>query len=286
MIKNKMTQKLRNEFQGIELFAFDGDGVIYRGANLLPGAKEALTFLNNNFKVVIVTNNSTSTTDAHRLKLQKLGINLSNDQIISSASATASYLVKTRPHAKKVWVIGEQGLRDELADKGFIILNEELSELEPINTAQHSCDLVVVGMDRKLTYNRLAIGCRFIRQGAEYIATNVDQTFPIENGILPGAGAMIAALSACAGKQPAISLGKPESLMYEQAIEEAGVTAEKSAFFGDRLETDILGANRSKMTSVLVYGGITSKNDLEKTEDPCMFPDIELQSLLEIFEDF
>ena len=126
----KIAQKLRKEFQGIELFAFDGDGVIYRGAELLPGAKEALTFLNDNFKVVIVTNNSTSTTDTRRLKLEKLGIELSNDQIISSASATATYLVKTRPDAKKVWVIGEQGLRDELAKKGFIILNEELGELE------------------------------------------------------------------------------------------------------------------------------------------------------------
>ncbi|MCG3219498.1 MAG: HAD-IIA family hydrolase [Candidatus Heimdallarchaeota archaeon] len=279
-----MSRRLRKEFEGIELFAFDGDGVIYRGAELLPGAEEALTFLNNNFKVVIITNNSTTTTDARRLKLEKLGINLTNDQIISSASATATYLAKTRPQAKKIWVIGEQGLRYELAKKGFIILNEELGKLEPINTVQHSCDLVVVGMDRKLTYDRLAIGCRFIRQGAEYIATNVDQTFPIESGVLPGAGSMIAALSACVGKQPAIILGKPESLMYEQAMEETAISAEKSAFFGDRLETDILGANRSKMTSVLVYGGIASKEDLAKTDDPCMFPDIELQSLLDIFD--
>ena len=217
---------------------------------------------------------------------EKLGIYLSNDQIISSASATATYLIKTRPHAKKIWVVGEQGLREELAKKGFTILNEELGELEPIDTIHHSCDLVVVGMDRKLTYDRLAIGCRFIRQGAEFIATNVDQTFPIEKGILPGAGSMIAAISACSGKQPAIVLGKPESLMYEQAIRETSVTADKSAFFGDRLETDILGANKVKMTSVLVYGGITSKEDLAKVDDPCMFPDIELQSLLEIFEDF
>ena len=230
----KISRRLRKEFEGIELFAFDGDGVIYRGAELLPGAEEALTFLNNNFKVVIITNNSTTTTDARRLKLEKLGIKLTNDQIISSASATASYLAKTRPQAKKIWVIGEQGLRHELAKKGFIILNEELDEIEPIDTIQYSCDLVVVGMDRKLTYDRLAIGCRFVRQGAEYIATNVDQTFPIENGVLPGAGSMIAALSACVGKKPAIILGKPESLMYEQAMEETAISAEKSAFFGDR----------------------------------------------------
>ncbi|MHA1910086.1 MAG: HAD-IIA family hydrolase [Candidatus Kariarchaeaceae archaeon] len=281
-----ISRRLRKEFDGIELFAFDGDGVIYRGTELLPGAEEALSFLNNNFKVIIITNNSTTTTDTRRIKLEKLGIYLFNDQIISSASATATYLVKTRPLAKKVWVIGEQGLRDELSKKGFIVLNEELGELEPINTIHHSCDLVIVGMDRKLTYDRLAIGCRFIRQGAEYIATNIDKTFPIEKGVLPGAGSMIAAVSACAGKQPAIVLGKPESLMYEQAIEETDVSAEKSAFFGDRLETDILGANRAKMVSVLVYGGITSKEDLGKTEDPCMFPDIELQSLLEIFDDF
>ena len=139
-------------------------------------------------------------------------------------------------------------------------------------------------MDRELTYRRLAIGCRFIRQGAEYIATNIDQTFPIENGVLPGAGSMIAALSACAGKEPAVNLGKPESLMFEQAMEEAGIPASQSAFFGDRLETDILGGNKAKMTSVLVYGGITSKEDVKNITDPCMLPDIELQSLEEIFE--
>jgi 4-nitrophenyl phosphatase len=235
------------------------DGVLYRGTEAIPGAREFLLFCRRiHVPFVLLTNNSTLTAAAYVDKLAGMNMEASEEEILPSAAATAAYLAGVAPPGSTVYIIGEEGIRTELESRGF------LSRQDP------SVDYVVVGWDRKLTWEKLKIATQAILGGATFIGTNPDRTFPSEEGILPGAGAIHAALEASTGMAPKI-IGKPQAGIFQQALDRMGAPAATTASIGDRLETDILGAQRAGMPAILVLSGVTKT--APSSEEP-VIPDL------------
>ena len=222
----------------------DMDGVLYRGSTPLPGAQAFLDWLaERGFPHLLLTNNSTLEPQAYERKLAAMGIHVPATRILTSGVATADYLAHNFPPRTRVFVIGESGLVSRVAEQGFT-----LTDREP--------QVVVVGMDRAFNYAKLRTAALAIRAGARFVATNPDRTLPTEAGDEPGAGSIIAALEAATSKTPLV-IGKPEPYMLEMALTRLKQPPELSAVLGDRLETDILGAQRLGLPSILVLSGVT-----------------------------
>ena len=240
------------ELSAIKHFILDMDGVLYRGDRALPGAREFLTFLQEeNVPFLLLTNNSTMTPAGQVARLARLGIQVPESAILTSAQATAFYLRKVAPPGAAVYVVGEEGLRQAMLDQEFRVVED-------------GADFVVAGMDRKLTYEKLKRATLAIRAGARFIASNPDRTFPTEEGLVPGAGSILAALEASTDTKPKV-IGKPQPAIFELALERMGVGKEGTAVVGDRLETDILGARRAGLKGILLLSGVSSRQDLEKS---------------------
>ena len=170
---------------------------------------------------------------------------------MTSAYGTALYL-RGRYGRGRVFVIGEDGLKSELRDAGFDAVENE------------NVDFVVVGLDRKFDYEKLRVALAALQKGARFIATNEDATIPLEKGFFPGAGAMVGAVRACSKKGPEIVIGKPNTYLLERIAREARAKAREVVCVGDRIESDIVAANRFGALSVLVLTGVTKKEDLKK----------------------
>ncbi len=228
-------------------FVIDLDGVIYRGSKKLPYSDKFMKFLQDNgIEFVFATNNSTKTREMFVEKLAKMGIKVREERIITSSWATAQYL-KMKGIKGKAIIIGEIGLVEEMRREGWKILNND----EWIN-ATH----VIVGMDRGLTYEKLKAGCLAIYNGAEFIASNDDRNFPSEEGIIPGAGSMVAALEAATGKK-AFVIGKPNE-PYVQILKNMLGRGEYWVV-GDRVDTDMILADRLGAKKILILTGIADK---------------------------
>ncbi|MBO8175026.1 MAG: HAD family hydrolase [Thermococcus sp.] len=252
---------------------FDMDGVIYRGNTLIEGAKEVIEYLKSkNIPFVFLTNNSTRNAKMYREKLLKLGIDVEEERIITSGYATARYLQK---HFKKgkVFVIGGKGLVEEINNIGW-----EIISVENAKERWREIDYVVVGLDTKLTYEKLKYGTLAIRNGAKFIGTNPDTTYPSEEGLLPGAGSILAALKASTDIEPLV-IGKPNKPVFEVVKEK--LTADKIWVVGDRLDTDIAFAKRIGAKAIMVLTGVSTLEDIEKSG---IKPDLVLPSIKELLE--
>ncbi|AEC51772.1 hypothetical protein PNA2_0857 [Pyrococcus sp. NA2] len=253
---------------------FDMDGVIYRGNSLIPGAKELIDYLKDkDIPFAFLTNNSTKTPEMYREKLAKLGIEVSSDKIITSGLATRLYM-ESHLSPGKIFVIGGEGLVEEMKKLGWGIVDVENAKGGGWREIKH----VVVGLDPGLTYEKLKYGTLAIRNGATFIGTNPDTTFPGEEGIYPGAGSIIAALKASTEREPII-IGKPNEPMYE-VIREM-FQGEEIWMVGDRLDTDIAFANRFGMKAIMVLTGVSSLEDIKKSEYK---PDLVVPSVAELLE--
>ena len=236
----------------IRALIIDMDGVLWHGAVANRGFIEFFGFLRSTgIRFVLATNNPTLTPRSYLQKLIGLGAQVQADEILTSAQATAEYLAKTAPSGAKIFVVGEEGIRSALAAEGF-----RIADLDDTDA-----DFVVCGMDRELSWEKLSGATLNLRRGAGFIGTNDDATFPTERGTIQGNGAILAALETASGSRPTI-IGKPEPLMYQLAIERLGEPARQTAALGDRLETDILGAQRAGIPSILVLSGVTTATQL------------------------
>jgi len=225
---------------------FDMDGVLYRGSQALPGVNELLAFLaEQSVAYTCVTNNASRTREQFSAKLQGMGIGVPPERIITSATATSVWLRTRAPRGATVFAIGMDGLREALFGDGYFV--EQAARPE----------YVVVGADFEVTYAKLRTACYAIRAGATFIGTNPDTTFPMEDGIAPGVGALILALEAASDARATI-IGKPERAMFDTALQMLGVGAVDALAVGDRLDTDILGAIRAGVPSALVLTGVTT----------------------------
>jgi 4-nitrophenyl phosphatase len=230
----------------------DMDGVLYRGNTPIPGAGEFLRFLDQvKIRFVLLTNNSTLTAAQYATKLAVMGIGVEEDQILTSAQATALYLAAVAPPGTRIYAIGEDGVHTELQECGF-----ELQDGPDVA-------YVVVGFDRHLTYRKIATASLAIRAGAKFIGTNPDKTFPSELGQLPGNGAALAAIEAASGTAPLI-IGKPQPAIFELALQKLEAEREGAAMVGDRLDTDILGGHALGLTTILLLSGVTQAEQLTK----------------------
>lgn len=196
---------------------------------------------------------STYTQEAIVEKLRKLGIQTTIENVMTSSVATANYIEKLKTDAT-CYVIGEEGLTSALAKKDFTITNK------------HS-DFVVVGLDRNITYEKLAMATTLIREGATFIATNTDAAIPTERGFQPGNGAFVAALTVSSGVAPTI-IGKPERIMMEEAIQQLGVKKKKVLMIGDNYNTDIKAGINANVDTLMVLTGFSSRKDIENVEQP------------------
>lgn len=251
---------------------FDMDGVLYRGAEILPGVKELLDALTlRERQVMMATNNSMSTPEAYERKLAAMGLEVPADAVITSALATRDYLVGTLAAGAGIAVIGMPALREQLF---------AATTFHPVQYGEEQPAAVVIGLDMAFTYDKLKAGHEAIRQGALFIATNTDSTLPTETGLVPGAGSIVAALAAATGQQP-IVIGKPETPMLLAAMTRMGTTAAETVMLGDRLDTDILAGERAGMFTVLVLTGVSTREDLVTAE---ALPDVVVSDLPSLVE--
>lgn len=239
----------------MKLFIFDLDGVIYIGDTLLAGVKETLDKLGERGdKICFLSNNSTVSRKRYRKKLKKWGLKVSEEQIFPSSYLCALYLKnykKIKSH-EKVMVIGESGIFHELKNQSIAISRDP-----------QKVSYVVVGMDRKLNFKKLCAAYQAILNGAEFVATNTDPTYPLENKTIPASGAIVKALEVSTKKKP-IVLGKPEIFGLQIVLRHMQCTPAQVVFVGDRLDTDIALGNKMQITTVLVLSGISSRSEAEK----------------------
>ena len=222
---------------------FDLDGTVYRGNEVIPEAVTLIEKLQRNgIEPFYVTNNSSLTTRQFQSKLGRMGIRTEPDQIMTSAIAAAKYC-KTHFEGASVMMIGEIGLEEALISEGF-----ELTTQNP--------DVVVVGIDRSITYEKLAAASLAIRAGAQFIATNGDRAFPTEKGLVPGNGSFVKLLESTTDRT-AIYVGKPEPHMLH-FIQQKGYTKDEMVMIGDNYETDIQAGIRFGIDTIHVEGGVTS----------------------------
>ncbi|GAB4554662.1 MAG: HAD-IIA family hydrolase [Anaerolineae bacterium] len=234
----------------IRACALDLDGVVWRDAETLPGTPQFFHFLNERgIPYVFVTNNSTRTLEDFAHEIETRGVPVTTSQIINSSLVTAELLKRHFPPGTAIYVVGHARLGEMMRQHGFVV-----SEISP--------KAVVVGLDRELTYHKLTVAGQFIMAGAEFIGTNADRTFPMGDGaVTPGAGTIVGALEIFTGKK-ALVMGKPEAPMFHAALDYLKTRAQETLMIGDRLETDILGAQQVGMKTALVLTGIHQPSDV------------------------
>ncbi|VVB65505.1 Haloacid dehalogenase-like hydrolase [Candidatus Gugararchaeum adminiculabundum] len=252
-------------------YIFDLDGVLYHGNRVVSGAPEVIANLKKRkCKIRFLTNNAAKTRGQIAGKLRVLGFPVKRSEVMTTSFGAGKYLLERFGKNKKVFVIGEQGLVKEIARAGFEI------------TKSPKADVVVAGIDRGFTYKKLAFAMHaIVEHKAHFIACNSDKTYPVEDRLLPGAGATLAALIACTGKQPEFLVGKPNVYLVKLLLKEMKLKASEVANIGDRLETDIAVGNKMKTFTVLAMTGVTKKEDLKKAKG-MMKPKAIVNSLREL----
>ncbi|MEW5718799.1 MAG: HAD-IIA family hydrolase [Chloroflexota bacterium] len=247
----------------IRALVIDADGVLWRGRQPLPGVPAFFDFLRaRNIPYIIATNNSARPESDVVEKLTRYGTQIEESHVLTSSLATALSLPRVAPNAKRVLIVGGEWLGIVMTRAGYQVVEQD-------------ADVVIAGIDMNLTYDKLRRATLEIRRGAKFIGTNADKTFPSEEGIIPGAGSILAALQAASETAP-IVIGKPERMMFDIAVEKMGVPPELTATLGDRLETDILGGQRAGLRSILVMTGVTTPAMLAQSsiQPDCVFDDL------------
>lgn len=226
------------------------DGVLYHGGKPIPSALGFLRALQRGrIPYLLLTNHGCLTPQGFAEKLARMGVRVPASRIYSSAEATAEWLAAQR--IRRVYAIGETGLFSALRKHG-------------IQTSDRRVRHVVVGLDRRITYEHLRMACHLIAAGARFIGTNPDTSYPVEDGSAPECGALLAAIQGATGKAPII-IGKPEPAIFRQAARRLGLPASRLTMIGDRLDTDILGAKRAGLRSILVLTGHTTRSMLRRS---------------------
>jgi 4-nitrophenyl phosphatase len=247
----------------------DLDGVVYRGADPVPGVAAVLADrVARGDDVVYVTNNSMHYRADYVARLSGMGAPITSDRVVSSARATALHIVNHEPGIHRVLVVGASGLERELRDVGLEVVTAGHAATrmhqEGIDgwSAAGAPDAVVSGLDPALTYLRLAAAADCVRAGARFIATNRDPVYPTERGLRPGAGTIAAALEATTGVTP-LSIGKPAPPLLESAAEAVGRDARDAVMIGDGIGTDLAAARAVGARCVLMLTGVTGRAEVD-----------------------
>ena len=232
--------------QDVKCFLLDMDGTFYRGELLIDGSLEFIDrVLQSGRDFMFLTNNSSHNAGFYVQKLRRMGLDIDRRRILTSGEATCEMLNALYP-GKHVFVLGNEFMGVEFYEAGIPVDNE-------------NPDLVVVGFDTSLTYQKLQDACDFVRAGLPYIATHPDLNCPTESGFKPDIGAILAFIEASTGRRPDLIVGKPNEGIVKAALKRTGLKTGELAMVGDRLYTDIETGLRSGMLSILVMSGETDE---------------------------
>ena len=267
---------MKRDIEKIENLILDMDGVLWRGSSPMPGLTDLFDFLDRNkIGYVLATNNATKTAEMYKEHLAGFGVKIPARFILNSAEATARYLRHHFPQGRRAFIVGEKGLLAAMSSQGFEVFSGEDFISNPSQV-----DFVVVGFTRETCYPQLANAAHLINKGASFIGTNPDVSIPTEFGPLPGAGALLAFLSAATGKEP-IVIGKPNLPLFREALEILDASPQTTAMVGDRMATDIAGAQSAGLRTILMLSGITKREDLDEAAGQ---PDFVLENLAQLVE--
>ncbi len=243
------------------------DGVLWRGSHALPGMHALFALLfQRDLDFVLATNNSSRTAQDYVDKLACMGVSgIQPQHIVTSGTATVSYLQTRYAAGARMHVVGGAGLKRMLTDAGFQLVDT-------------CAEVVVCGIDFDLTYEKARRATLLIRAGARFIGTNPDPSFPSPEGLVPGAGSIISLIEAASG-QSATIIGKPERGMFDAALRQLGARPDETLMIGDRIGTDIAGAKALGIKTALVMTGVETVESLQESE---MRPDMVFAGLPEL----
>lgn len=233
-------------------YLIDLDGVIYRGNELLPGAKEFIDWLERNHKkYLFLTNNSFATGEQVLDKLNKLGIAADAPHLLTAGQAAVQNIAHRVPGGT-VYVVGEQSIMELVQEAGLKVAAKDSQQ----------ADAVLVGLDRDFDYAVLTAAMNAVRNGAIFITVNRDPLLPIQGGFIPGCGALAAAVEASSGVSPEV-VGKPEPMLLQEAMKKLDSQPDETVMVGDSLTVDILAGKNAGTHTLLVLSGNTSRKQLE-----------------------
>ncbi|KAJ6260960.1 4-nitrophenylphosphatase [Drechslerella dactyloides] len=273
-----------------DTFLFDCDGVLWQGSKLMPRVVETLEMLRSKGKkLIFVTNNSTKSRAAYSEKFTSFGIPVSVDEIFGSAYSTAVCLARVLqiPKDKRVFVIGEAGIEEELTAEGI----QHFGGTQPLwfpedEVAEHagpdpSVSAVVVGLDRHISYAKLALAFGYLQDpNVHFFATNVDSTFPTHGKLLPGAGSCSAPLTYMLGGRAPTAFGKPSPAMMESIERRYKLDKSRACMVGDRLNTDIkFGIEGGLKGTLAVLTGVSTEREILEAGEASEGPDVYLDCL-------
>ncbi len=260
-----MSGKLRE----IDCFALDMDGTIYLGEQWIEGALDFLKAVEEKGKrYVFLTNNSSKNAEVYVEKLCRMGLTVDKEKIITSGQATIGYLKKEFA-GKKVFLLGNELLKKEFSEAGI-----QLEEKQP--------EVVVVGFDTTLDYEKMCRVCDFVRAGLPYISTHPDYNCPTETGFIPDAGAIHAFIHASAFRYPDHIIGKPNRDIMDYLLERTGADSRRTAMVGDRLYTDVAAGVNNGLTGILVLSG---EADMKDVAESAVKPHFIFPSVKEMIEE-
>jgi HAD superfamily hydrolase (TIGR01450 family) len=239
-----------------DAYLFDVDGTLLTPGQIIPGAAEALAALKARGKAVrAVTNNSRLARHAVAERFRRYGLPFEDDEVFSALAATAQLIAHERPGAR-VFPFGGEGMRWELEQAGLALTDGEDAEY------------VVAGFHPEITHQALTRAMRAILGGARFVAVNRDSRFVGIDGLIPGAGAYVAAVERAVGRDPDVVVGKPSITIVAEAVASVRRPASSCIFVGDNLETDVKAAHAVGMDALLVLTGVATAEDLRVTDVP------------------
>jgi len=263
---------INDKFPNIKGLIIDMDGVLWHDTKPLGNLERIFDRIRElNYKFILATNNATKTVDEYLEKLAQFDVRLEENHIINSAQAAGKYLRKTFGPGTVVHVVGQPSLIQTLQSYDLQISDGE----------EDAVEVVVASLDYQLTYEKLQRASLLIQSGCAFIGTNPDITLPTPIGFIPGSGTIIGALEIASGKKAKI-IGKPEPLLYEMALGRLELSPDETLAIGDRLETDIAGAQAAGIHTALVLTGASTISEAKNYRHP---PEIITEDFTELIFD-
>jgi len=255
----------------IKALILDMDGVVWKGDTPIGDLPSIFNRIQaRGLKFVFATNNSTKTSEEYVARLKGFGVEAEPWQVVTSSQSAAHAIAQKFPRGTKVFMIGEDGLRLPLEQKGF--------EIVPVENATQS-QVVVMGFDRGITFQKASEAALLVRQGIPFYVTNMDKTFPTPRGQIPGAGAWASVITTATNVEPIVA-GKPFPFLMELSLEKLGTRREETLVVGDRLETDIAAGQAIGCPTALVLTGVSTREQAEEWEPKIDFIDEDLATLI------